>query len=157
VFKHFLLLHTSIYILCRRLAYDSTWVNDAGQLLCQFVAQISELYYKEFYVYNVHSLLHLHLDVLTHGPLDLFSAFEFENHMQSIKKMIRTNRLHLSHVVRRVIENDGLVSLCTDKDKTLDRQKFSEKEGDNCFITNDCKIYVITSWDVEGNCTERVL
>jgi hypothetical protein len=143
-FKHFMLLHCSIFILCSHLAYDNEWVVYSGQLLNLFVSSVSDLYYKEFYVYNVHSLLHLHSDVMTLGPLDCFSAFEFENSMQYLKKMIRMNRAHLSQVVRRVRENNGC-TFVNEIPNHVSQCTFSCNMGDNCFMTADCKVFVITS------------
>jgi hypothetical protein len=141
LFSHFLLLHSAVYILCSELAFDKSWVSYAGELLSQFVNEISDNYYKEFYVYNVHSLLHLHSDVSRLGPLDYFSAFEFENSMQYLKKMIRMNNSHLSQVVRRVSENEGQTFLY---DMVCESKcKLSCATGDNCFMSKDGKIYVI--------------
>jgi hypothetical protein len=141
LFSHFLLLHSAVYILCSELAFDKSWVSYAGELLSQFVNEISDNYYKEFYVYNVHSLLHLHSDVSRLGPLDYFSAFEFENSMQHLKKMIRMNNSHLSQVVRRVSENEGQTFLY---DMVCESKcKLSCATGDNCFMSKDGKIYVI--------------
>lgn len=39
--------------------------------------------------HNVHSLFHLVDDVRRFGPLDDFSAFKFENYMQTLKKLLR--------------------------------------------------------------------
>ena len=50
-----------------------------------FVKSFSTLYGKEYISDNVHNLLHLCNDVRKYGPLDVFSAFKFENFMQAIK------------------------------------------------------------------------
>jgi hypothetical protein len=145
LFKHFLLLHSAIFILCSKLARDSNWVLYAGELLNQFVAEISDHYYKEFYMFNVHSLLHLHLDVLNLGPLDMFSAFEFENSMQYLKKMLRTNRSHLSQVVRRVYENNGHTHGSSKRVVSRFNCNLSEKNGNNCFITREGNVFRISA------------
>ena len=94
-FDHFMLLHTAIYILISEAAFQSEWVNYAGELLRQFVFKVPSIYDKHLLSYNMHSLQHLHLDSLTHGPLDRISAFNFENHMQTLKRLLRTNHQHL--------------------------------------------------------------
>ncbi|ODM88991.1 hypothetical protein Ocin01_17691, partial [Orchesella cincta] len=58
----------------------------------------------EMLTYNMHSLQHIHLDCKIHGSVDNFSAFEFESYMQVLKRLVRSNRLHLSQVVKRVQE-----------------------------------------------------
>jgi hypothetical protein len=146
LFEHFMLLHCAIYILISDSAYDKEWVLYAGHLLKIFVSRIQELYFKEFYVFTVHTLLHLHLDVLKLGPLDNFSAFPFENGMQFLKSMIRMNRSHLSQVVRRVSENNGRTSNKQKHHFSGPLVKFSPKVGDNCFVEkNSSSVCVIIS------------
>ena len=42
---------------------------------------------KNFLVYNVHNLIHLHQDVEYFGEtLDAYSCFPFENHLQVLKR-----------------------------------------------------------------------
>ena len=57
------------------------------------------------YVYNVHSLIHLHQEVEHfHLGLQEMSAFPFENFMQNIKRMVRKGQSPLSQIVRRISE-----------------------------------------------------
>jgi hypothetical protein len=133
---------SAIFILCSNLARDLNWVLYAGELLSQFVAEISIHNYKEFYVFNVHSLLHLHLDVLNLGPLDMFSAFEFENSMQYLKKMLRTNRSQ-SQVVRRVHENNRHTHGNSKRVVSCFNCNWSDRNGNNCFITREGKVFRI--------------
>jgi hypothetical protein len=51
-------------------------------------------------VYNVHSLIHLADDALLYGNFDCVSAFEFENYMQQIKKLLRSKCLPLEQVIQ---------------------------------------------------------
>ncbi|XP_064482473.1 uncharacterized protein LOC135395158 [Ornithodoros turicata] len=60
--------------------------NDyATSLLSHFVDMFAELYGEHFVSYNVHGLLHLADDVKVRGPVDTFSAFPYENYMQTLK------------------------------------------------------------------------
>ena len=52
----------------------------------------------------MHNLLHLCDDYETFGPLDDCSAFRFENHMQQIKKVIRSTHKPLEQLVHRYSE-----------------------------------------------------
>ena len=108
-YAHFLLFHTAMYILVSPAGRQPEWVKCAEGLLQLFVNQIPTLYFKELLAYNMHRLLHLADDVRRHGPLDKFSAFPFENYMQTFKRMIRSNSQHLSQMVRRVSEIDNIV------------------------------------------------
>src|SRR5690348_5097210 len=84
--------------------YKKEWVTFAASLLEQFVKNVEPLYSKDFMIYNMHSLLHLSEDALIHGPLDRFSAFEFESYMQVLKRMLRAIHDHLSQVIFRDLE-----------------------------------------------------
>ena len=54
--------------------------------------------------YNIHNLIHLRDDVRKFGPLDAFSAFPFENHLQTIKHLLRKHDKPLPQVIRRLLE-----------------------------------------------------
>lgn len=138
-FKHFLLFHTAMYILCSDSAYKSEWVSFAGNLLRKFVIQAEKIYGEGVLTYNLHTLQHLHLDVEIHGKLDNFSAFEFENFMQTMKKMVRGNNFKLEQVAKRLSEigNFGHKSNCS-KQFTV-----STKSSENCYILKDGRVALI--------------
>ena len=104
VYKHFLLLHCAIYILCSDFCQDSQWRTCANDLLHCFVRKISTVYCNELLVYNFHNLLHLQNDVFNFGNLDNFSAFPFENFMTRIKEMVRSHNRPLEQVAKRLGE-----------------------------------------------------
>lgn len=54
--------------------------------------------------HNVHNLLHICDDVNHFGPLDMLSAFPFENHMQVLKKFVRKGDKPIEQIVRRIHE-----------------------------------------------------
>ena len=136
-YSHFLLFHTAMYILISP-CEDKRWINCAEGLLRKFVQQVPELYYKELLVYNMHSLLHLANEVRFHGPLDSFSAFPFENYMQNLKRMIRSNSNHLSQVVNRVSEMNNFRTL-TFRDSNSD---LNIRDG-SCFLLCDGQIGLV--------------
>ncbi len=57
---------------------------------------------------NVHSLIHLAPECLTHGPLDVFSAFPFENFLEILKKKIRSPKNALAQLIKRISELNAL-------------------------------------------------
>ena len=76
----------------------------AEELLVMFCKHFSQLYGEDQIIYNVHCLIHLANDVRTFGPLQRFSSFPFENHLQSRKRLIRNSRYPLEQVIRRLYE-----------------------------------------------------
>nr|CAI5827138.1 unnamed protein product [Callosobruchus analis] len=69
-----------------------------------FVQKFPYIFGTEYVTYNVHNLIHLAEDVKTHGSLDSFSAFKFENHMFEIKKQLKSSRLPLQQLHNRIKE-----------------------------------------------------
>lgn len=77
----------------------------AHGLLVQIVDEMKTLYGDHMMIFNVHNLTHLSSDVISMGgPLDSFSAFEFENYLQIMKKMIRKGAMPLPQVLNRMAE-----------------------------------------------------
>ncbi|CAH0558945.1 unnamed protein product [Brassicogethes aeneus] len=105
-YYNFLCLHVAIRILCNvDLSNDPKFVEYARELIKSFVKNSGKIYGPDFVSFNVHGLLHLVNDVERFGTLDNFSAFPFENHMQSIKKMIRKSEKPLQQIINRVSES----------------------------------------------------
>lgn len=85
-YNHFMLFHSAIRILCTP-SICVTHNHIAASLLNKFVKHFPRLYGNHQVKFNVHSLLHLPNDVIfTQTPLDSFSSFIFENHLQVLKK-----------------------------------------------------------------------
>ena len=147
-YKHFLLYHTGMYILVSKAANDLDWVNYAGALLQEFVLGIETHYYKELLTYNMHSLKHIRDDVKVLGPVDDFSAFEFENYMTVLKRLMRSNRDHLKQVVKRILETDLVPS--SRRLRTEKNIKVTSKVGDNCFLTVDSRLCLVQKYDEEN-------
>ncbi|XP_025263008.1 uncharacterized protein LOC105254747 isoform X2 [Camponotus floridanus] len=104
VYIHFMTLHVVIRILSSEKLHEH--LSYAQELIYFFVKTFVKLYGAQNVSHNVHSLIHLVDDVKIYGPLDNFSAFQFENYMQILKKYIRKSEKPLQQVVRRFIEKE---------------------------------------------------
>lgn len=106
-YMHFLSLSCAIRILCS--TELSVLYNDyAKELLVYFVKKYSILYGEQYISHNVHNLIHLADDVLNLGPLDSFSAFQYENFMYEIKKSLKTCNMPLQQIINREYEKRSL-------------------------------------------------
>ncbi|KAK4878778.1 hypothetical protein RN001_011284 [Aquatica leii] len=101
-YLNFLCLHVAFSILSSQ--RHSSLLPYATELLKFFVKTFQQLYGITNTSHNVHNLLHIADDVKLHGPIDNFSAFEFENFLQSILKSLRKNEKPLQQIVKRYSE-----------------------------------------------------
>ena len=108
IYTHFLALTVSISILLESDGTKRTpYLDYAESLLIYFVNKSKELYGEHFIVYNVHNLLHLTDDVRNFNcSLNESSAFPYENHLQSLKKLIRNAKNPIAQVTKRLVEKD---------------------------------------------------
>lgn len=105
-YLNFITLHVASTILSNRKYNDS--IDYAHSLLQYFVETFKILYGQENMSHNIHNLMHLSNDVRHHGALDDFSAFPFENFLQTILKSIRKSDKPLSQIIRRRSEKTQL-------------------------------------------------
>lgn len=63
-------------------------------------------YFKQFnsVTSNIHNLIHVVDEIQRFGPLPTISSYPFENHLYSIKKLVRTGRLPLKQIINRLLE-----------------------------------------------------
>lgn len=104
-YGHFLYLHIAIRILVSP-TLCSKYATLAGDFLKYFVFLFLKIYGVHHLIYNVHSLIHLSIECVNHGPLDQFSAFPFENYLGKLKKLIRSPKKPLAQIVKRISELD---------------------------------------------------
>lgn len=103
--KHFTVLHCALRILCH--PQDSLQnYQYAKELLHYFVQYYKILYGKNNMIYTIHNLIHLSDDVKHFGALDSFSTFPFENHLYSLKKLLRKYEKPLQQIHRRIVEKN---------------------------------------------------
>lgn len=116
-YVNFLTLHVAITILSNS-KHMELYLDYAKLLLKYFVKTFIILYGKENASHNVHNLFHLYNDAVNFGTLQEFSAFAFENYMQTILKMIRKNEKPLEQIVCRISEQNSCAK-STDKLRTI--------------------------------------
>jgi len=102
---NFLSLHVAITILAS--SKYSYFIDYASDLFLYFVNTFKILYGAKNISHNVRNLLHLSEDVRVYSPLDNFSAFPFENYLQSILKTIRKNEKPLAQIIKRKSEQNS--------------------------------------------------
>jgi hypothetical protein len=107
-YNNFLLIHMAIRILCSPTHYERD--NDlAEQFLVKFVAEITPLYGAQNVSFNVHNTIHLPNEARLHGPLDSFSAFQFENFMGSLKGLVKRYAYPLQQMHNRIHEHQSII------------------------------------------------
>lgn len=100
---NFLALYLSTFILCNPKANNNE-IEYANSLIIYFVKSFKEIYGVEHMVHNVHNLLHIVDDVRLFGNLDNYSAFPFENFLQSLGKLIRKPSNPIPQIINRLTE-----------------------------------------------------
>ena len=99
--EDFLSISTAIRLLSNKNVSKAD-VSVARGFLEYFVFSSKDHYGETFCVYNVHGLLHIPDDVEHFkATLEHISCFQFENHLQKLKKSIRGKSNVLSQIVKR--------------------------------------------------------
>jgi hypothetical protein len=106
MYRNFICLHVAMRILSNEKYF--LYIDYAEQLLKYFVSTFGILYGAENISHNIHNLLHITQDVKEFGILDKFSTFEFENYMQTLKRMVRKTAKPLQQVINRKHELQNL-------------------------------------------------
>lgn len=103
-------LNCATRILCDQ---EQCVVNNkyAHDLMIFFVSTMRTVYGDHTIIYNVHNLIHLARYCLSHGPLDTFSVFIFEDYLQTMKQLIKTGNSPLSQVMNRIVERSKFYPL----------------------------------------------
>jgi hypothetical protein len=109
-YTHFLSLSVSVRILLIPSAQQRTpqLLAYAQELLNWFVIEAENLYSKKFVSLNIHSLVHLPHDItLFQTDLHTVSAFQFENYLHILKKMVKSTHNPLAQIYNRISEMDS--------------------------------------------------
>ena len=108
IYIHFLAFSIAIPIfLNKHKIKGPTNIAYAKDLLTFFLQKAPGFYGKNFLVYNVHNLIHLHQDVEYFGEtFDAYSCFPFANHLQILKRYVRSSRNPISQIVKKISTMD---------------------------------------------------
>ena len=101
--QHFFQLHVAVKILSHD-NFCTSYHNFANDLLHLYVKNCKTFFGPSFITCNVHNPIHLSDDVIRFGALFQFSAFPFENYLQTLKKFLRKHEHVISQVVCRIKE-----------------------------------------------------
>ena len=147
LYEHFLSLTVAISILS---------CNGLSLKMISYSREINtsiKLYGPSFQIYNVHSLIHLPDDTsYFKDNLDNISAFRFENHLKTLKSMIRNSNSPLAQMVKRVSEKETAGGMKYKKIET----KAPVKEKDNWFALKGRKhiVHIVKSTPDNANIFE---
>lgn len=148
-YRHFIALSVAMSILLdsndeKRYVY----LQYARELLTFFVRKCPKIYGDIFVVYNVHNLLHLADDVEFYKcSLNEIAAFEFENYLQSLKKMVRKSQNPIAQVAKRLTELEN--SRATSTDKSIIRH-ISTRAKDRCFMLKSKEFVIVKEKNPDG-------
>lgn len=128
-YKHFLLLHVSMRILCsERLVMR--YKDKARKYLEIFVSVLPHLYGEEAQVINMHNLQHIVDDVDTLGcDLSKVNCFPFESYLGRMKVSIRTPNQPLEQYCRRQYEKSLLPNIITEIPSPFTIKSSSIRDG----------------------------
>jgi len=126
-YEHFICLHVCMTVLLSH-AHEHL-LQFIEKLLNYYVNKFGEMYGKEFMSHNIHALLHLIDDYKQFGPLDNCSCFPYENFMQLLKKMVRSNAKPLQQVIKRYEELNVFGGLKTNNNKSSEFLKNIHCDG----------------------------
>jgi hypothetical protein len=127
----------SHYVFC---ASYHTFAND---LLQHYVKNCKTFFGPSFITYNVHNLIHLVDDVLRFGLIFQFSAFPFENYLQTLKKFLRKHEHAISQAVCRIKEIED--SLIFDEEQSCENIFFKNYKNWPISHSN----HIGFSWDLK--------
>lgn len=147
VWTHFM----SFSIAIRLLSEENDTIRNsnllvAENLLKDFITSSHNFYGETFCVYNVHNLIHLVEDVAYFQlPLIRYSCFQFENHLQKIKSLVRGRNNPLAQIVKRTDELDGSYYL----NVPLTVKVKSDQK--NSFFLNSTYLFIIRKLENDGS------
>lgn len=135
-YHHFLCLSVGMNILLEDTdGKRECYLGYARDILEHFVDTSVDFYGPTFPTYNIHSIKHLTDDAANfRSSLNHISCFPFENHLQVIKKLVRSGKQPLVQVTKRLAERQ---STETHARQFQRKTKITSKMPDNCVLLMD--------------------
>nr|XP_049462163.1 uncharacterized protein LOC125906601 [Anopheles coluzzii] len=106
-FNHFFMLFSAITIFSSR-AHQQYW-SLAKIMLDEFFRHFGKYYGRSNITSNVHNLQHVAHEVEKLGPLDLYSAYDYENNLRFIKQDVKSGTNIVEQVAGRLTERSQVV------------------------------------------------
>lgn len=103
IYENFLTLHCAVPI-CSTNKFRA-YVNIAKHLFEKFVKDYKQIYGKCMASHNVHQLLHIAEYVLKFGPVENYSAFQYESKLGILGNLICSGHHPLEQAANRVVEH----------------------------------------------------
>lgn len=128
-YENFMCLHVGFCLLVNRLLVEQH-AKYARELMEYFVLDFSDIYGSKFVTYNVHSLVHLTDVAVEYECLENCSAYQFENYLQAVKRLVRSPQKPLEQIVRRLAEMGSSRSVINAKDNGI---IVKSNAPNNCF------------------------
>lgn len=129
-YQHFMALSIAVRILCSN---QKDLYHYAHSLLTYFVENFEVFYGRENLSYNVHNLIHLLADVQKFGPLDNFSAFQYETALFKLKTKLRQSHKPLQQIHNRICESYQNISSSFPVTSNFSLEKFVVRDGYSTF------------------------
>ncbi|XP_055845561.1 uncharacterized protein LOC129911712 [Episyrphus balteatus] len=132
LYENFMQLHCAVSICLSE--KSSNFINIAQILFKSFIQGFAKIYGSENISYNIHNLYHIADDVKFHGPLDNISAFKYENCLQYLKHIIRSENRTLEQIANKISEDfenttNHLKTTTFPRLYNLDKHKICEIKG----------------------------
>lgn len=108
LYSHFMILKFAMTILLSD-TLNKEYNKYANLLMKVFVEHAPKIYGKEICTYNMHSLVHLADEAALFGNLNTINCFPFENHLYTLKRMLRKPNLPLQQVIHRIYEKKNRI------------------------------------------------
>lgn len=119
-------------------------IDLARELIGDFVEGVKELYGQENISFNMHGLLHVPDDVKTFGGAQNFTAYQFENYYQMLRKWIRKGGDYFSQIYKRWLFTRGqVIKKCPNKGN-FGSHILKPNKKDGCVLLQNGSVFVIT-------------
>lgn len=132
-YYHFLLIHCAYRLLCCPYSYKNN-LKSADVLLLDFVTYFPNVYGEKNLTYNVHNLLHVCECVNQMGLITSFTAYDFENFMQSIKKCVKKPNKILQQL-RNNFESKSILVKNHEINCDKKKGKLIQLNGTSCYLS----------------------